>query len=59
MTINIDYILRKMMGWCPQEKIVYRTGDEFILDHTYCGKAHTDNNSIHEDMYMRKFIYYI
>ena len=48
MTAFIDYV-RKIMGWCPQEKI-YRTEDEFILDHTYCSKAHTDNNSIHEDM---------
>ena len=46
MTAFIDYV-RKIMGWCPQEKI-YRTEDKFILDHTYCSKAHTDNNSIHD-----------
>ena len=51
MTAFIDYV-RKIMGWCPQEKIFYRTGDQLILDHTYCSKAHTDNGSIHEDVDM-------
>ncbi|KAB2944900.1 MAG: hypothetical protein MPEBLZ_02942 [Candidatus Methanoperedens nitroreducens] len=42
--------IRKIMGWCPQEKIVYRSEDEFISDYASRSKIHTNNNSINEDM---------
>lgn len=42
--------IRKIMGWCPQEKIVYRTEDEFISDYAYSSKTHTDDNTIHKGM---------
>jgi len=49
MTTLIENI-RKIMGWCPQKKIVYRTEDEFISDYAYCSKIHADNYPTHEGM---------
>jgi len=42
--------IRKIMGWCPHEKIVYMTENLFISDYANISKTHSDDNSIHEDM---------
>jgi len=48
--MNVMENIRKMMGWCPQKKIVYRTEDEFISDYAYCSKTPADDNTIHKGM---------
>lgn len=50
MTINVAETIRKMMSWCPQKKIVYRTEDEFISDYACSSKTHADDNTIHHGM---------
>lgn len=50
LTVNIVDKVKRLMGWCPQGKIVYRTEDEFISDYAYCSKTHADNYPIHEGM---------
>jgi hypothetical protein len=42
--------VRKLIGWCPQKKIVYRTEDEFISAYANCSKTHADDNTIHKGM---------
>jgi hypothetical protein len=48
--MNLTGTMRKMMGWCPQKKIVYRTEDEFISDYAYHSKTHAKDNPIPECM---------
>lgn len=50
LTVNIVDKVKRLMGWCPQKKIIYRTEDEFISDYAYCSKTHADNYPIHEGM---------
>jgi len=47
--VSFEHI-RKLMGWCPQKKIVYRTEDEFISAYANCSKTHADDNTIHKGM---------
>lgn len=49
MTIVIEHI-KKLMGWCPRKKVVYRTEGEFISDYAYGSKTHADDNTIHHGM---------
>ena len=49
MTVVIEHI-KKLMGWCPRKKIVYRTEGEFISDYANGSKAHANDNTIHHGM---------
>ena len=56
MTINIMETVRKMMGWCPQEKIVYDSGDLFSLGNAYCtGTTACDEKHQYMDIPVQMF----
>jgi len=50
MTMNVIETVRKMMGWCPQEKINCKIEDEFVPAYIYSSKTHADNYPTHEGM---------
>ena len=56
MTINITETIRKLMGWCPQERVVYDHNDVFFSENAYCtGTAAYDENNQYMDMPVQMF----
>ncbi len=51
MTINITETIRKVMGWCPQERVVYDHNDVFFSENAYrTGTAAYDEKKQYMDI---------
>ena len=56
MTINITETIRKLMGWCPQERVVYDHDDVFFSENAYrTGTAAYDGNDQYMDIPVQMF----
>jgi len=55
MTFNLENI-RKMMGWCPQERVVFDNNDFFSSGNSYrTGTANYDGNDQFMDIPVQMF----
>lgn len=51
MILNFAQTIRKMMGWCPQEVVVYNHNDEFFSENAFStGTTASDENSQYMDI---------
>ena len=56
MTINVAETIRKMMGWCPQERVVCDHNDVFVSKNAYpTGTATYGENDKYMDMPVQMF----
>lgn len=56
MTINVAETIRKMMGWCPQERVVFDNNDFFSSGNSYrTGTANYDGNDQFMDIPVQMF----
>ncbi|MBW6519078.1 MAG: hypothetical protein K0A89_11335 [ANME-2 cluster archaeon] len=56
MTINVAETIRKMMGWCPQERVVFDNNDFFSTGNSYrTGTANYDGNDQVMDIPVQMF----
>jgi hypothetical protein len=56
MTINVAETIRKMMGWCPQERVVCDHNDVFFSENAYpTGTATYGENDKYMDIPVQMF----